>query len=1350
MSTQQRTPPSNWEEEQQKWLKIAANLEKKLKVSQAKYSNLQRTLSDKNLELEDLQFEYDAEKDRVHNLELQCIEKSEKLASLSSLLETRGTNETQELLLKKSMEHTEAMTTVNHLQLELQKAADSREKIVEENTALKQTNNQLTQKVEETSFLLDKMKREYDRNSKLLLELGDIVRTLNCVTVSFDVEDAFDDSPHANPIKNIKRKVQAMEDDRLRLQDVCTSLQKEVATKDRRIYQLERQQALPKSHSVSTTEHSTQHSEYLERPLLSQTSPVSIDTEELDHAENDSYDEESTHRSDREGVESNSTSSSFSSLDPPDVPIEEFEALKQEYEQALERIVSLSAEVGKAKAAEQELLDREEQYAILHNEKEDAEREIKRLNDELEDALNLADQAAAQIEHVKAECQEEIARKNAEVEEIIEEHEAFRVANRAKLAELEKQVISSAEFFEIQREGIKQQHANRLTNKDEEVRQLQEVHAKALAEQEKKFDDLQYEYETFLEMHNEMEDDLNELREKFDEALTKIVELEDQLEDARGSWEKEKCNFRQNMEHQSKETEELQEAAQKSKSAMQDSIVRQQKLRKDYEKVLAQCEELREALKHSEERCSKEGETINELKDNCCYMESRLRKSEKESFARYENLHLSYQKALCMITYTYRRLYSYGLAIADGENEDLAIGELLRLQEGYVQATVDPDVSSAVPVFKDDITAMTYCIRKEKEPRPFWLDRCMHQVRLWWVHQQMCYGRRRDDVKLNYRPTQVGVAPLYALFQHQERLRQVHEALRGVLTVSQSRAVSVFQTSNDFLTHMKRMDLVHKELGLAHVQQHEEPIALQTGECGTAIDIHFLYHQRKLSVVLFDIISHARILNCATAVSTRKNAGFENIDTEMWRFHGPGTIEEAKFAVRKLKGEARQVKLIANTARIRFEAREKEHRVVLFQYKKLLEEYSKAVKEHRQEADECEGVAPRCPTEQSGMINAELERLKRNLRAAELRVETMVQELKSTKAMAEEAQEKQAMSEKKLEVTVNKYESLEAALPACSDETIESSIQRGVREVFRGSSSPRGGERSYACDGGDTSTLELLESLDESLETSAAGVSTEGRDETGDRERVRFESGFGKHLRLQRELSVAQRRLEETKRKHEETEILLADTKGRLRDREEAYEEILNDYKELQVEYDILEAQLKDIPSKRSRGTHSELLKERDMALAQIELLREELESAKTTAKLARNKQKLREDHLRQVIGQYKELEQKHSESLEKVQMLKGVLKDLKSAKGASRRCHDRSESSEISTIGTRGSNAGKHCPKVRLHQKGEAVEISLEEMEEPPHGGNKTKPWLKSLRAKLVDKKFIGKRGERARETVE
>lgn len=91
--------------------------------------------------------------------------------------------------------------------MELQKSDLNTKAIIEERDTLQEVNEELARKVEDTTFLLDKVKREYDRNSKLLLEMGDIVRTLNCVTVSFDMDhDKNGNSPQESPLRTLSGK----------------------------------------------------------------------------------------------------------------------------------------------------------------------------------------------------------------------------------------------------------------------------------------------------------------------------------------------------------------------------------------------------------------------------------------------------------------------------------------------------------------------------------------------------------------------------------------------------------------------------------------------------------------------------------------------------------------------------------------------------------------------------------------------------------------------------------------------------------------------------------------------------------------------------------------------------------------------------------------------------------------------------------------------------------------------------------------------------------------------------------------------------------------------------------------
>lgn len=1394
------------DEEEKKWLRIATNLEKSLKASQAKISMLKRTLSQTTTELQETKKECAVKSDRINDLELQCIEKSEKLATLSIALESRDTNELQEQLLQRSMAHAEENLSVGRLRMELQKSDLNTKAIIEERDTLQEVNEELARKVEDTTFLLDKVKREYDRNSKLLLEMGDIVRTLNCVTVSFDMDhDKNGNSPQESPIKNIKRKIQAMEDDRKRLREECASLRRDNDKKREQILSFESQQehdrkrlreectSLRKDNDKKREQIRSLEAQQeelmeqvlrareqraselrqqtpLQRPISTQTSPQSIDSDILDQADDDYYEEyehESQSRYDEEEeVEDQyeesqaSDNSSFSTLDPPEVPIDVFDALKKDYEIALDKIVHLSAELGKAKAAEQDTDEMEQQYEELRKERDDALKNISRLEEELEDALNVADDLAAQNEHVKAVGEERLAEQRAKFEKLQTAYEQLQKENNSKLGELERQVISSEDFFQIQCDGLKHRHLKKLEAKEKEFEEMKTELEDSLALEKKRYEELSSEFETSLEMHTELEEEFAELQRKYDEALTTIVSLEDKLEETRCDWEVEKTKYMQQLEDLAKSTEEIKASAEKYKNAMLETSLELQKLQREHEDTLAGYGKLLGQLKEAGDREKRDAMVIAELKDNCCDLQSKLKRTEKLASTQHGELQVSYNLALEKVDTFCRRLRMFGHPIEEFLNditESNATTTHVTMSNEFDDTEHDilpklrcsKELPKGVQFHKDYNKVIKNAMEQVGPTSPFWMDRLVHQSRTFRVHQEM-FGKPfyNDIAGIGLRGN-----PFFDWLQHYQKQSLVREALSGILVVSQSQPLCAVQTTRDFFGHMKRLEAVHSELIIPIHEKKREKKTIPFLETVTTIDSNFLLHQRRLNVVHFDVIAHARI-GSGSVHSLRSVTSLQDSEVENWTLHGPESIDDARMALRKLKGEARKIKLVASTAKIRYEAREKEHKVVLFQYKNLLEAYNQAVKNQAKTTSPSELGGPNreTPTSQRsgniGVSDAELERLRRNLRAAEQKVEAMGEELRATKCKAEEAQKKHVEGERRIKTMIGQCEKLETSnLSSVCSEIHSESDTANFGTIFRSSGliESRNSAANETDKLGRDGSVRMIASFDGSLLTSFGGTSAEGRDEKGEREKVRVEGSIDCQHHLQQEHNRTLQALSLTKGQLADALTCAESAKTRLQECEQELSKVRNEYKELRVAFGRLSKEAAQSSSGSVNDANESILRERDMALARISILESAVETAKAAAKSARNKQLLREDHLRQVIDQYKQLELEHNAAKERIRMLKTATREMKDTKKGQRGTIDRSDeverykgTEEAHEMREVGKSQGVQKARSRNDQSNDKY-VGREERAENANRKSARQQWFRTMRGKLNDRRSGG-----------
>ena len=138
-----------------------------------------------------------------------------KATELKELFEIKGTEATTEKLMKKSLENAEMSLKVDKLNMELHQA----------------------------NMCVHNLGKERDGHKRMLLELSDIVRTLQSVDIEYKATEQNETylSGQDIPLKNVKAKVEAIMEDRNYLVLRCKLLEEENREKEAKIVALESQ-----------------------------------------------------------------------------------------------------------------------------------------------------------------------------------------------------------------------------------------------------------------------------------------------------------------------------------------------------------------------------------------------------------------------------------------------------------------------------------------------------------------------------------------------------------------------------------------------------------------------------------------------------------------------------------------------------------------------------------------------------------------------------------------------------------------------------------------------------------------------------------------------------------------------------------------------------------------------------------------------------------------------------------------------------------------------------------------------------------------------------------------------------
>ena len=518
---------SDIEEQLGVWSKMASSLADKLKVADDDNDSLKRRLQNKEDAYENLQEELNYKSARVVDLEQLCKEKSAKVTELWENVQARAPSEVEEKLLVKSLQNADYALLIDKLRLQAQEAASDMETLKKEWDDANKENYKLELKMKAALASRDRMISERDGNKKMLLELSDVVRTLNCVSVTYDKQESSSNFPATSEhsIKNIKRKIGAIEKDRQLLCRENESLQEENEVKDKKIAALEAQfhllnitriegevnRDLLKNESNNSTERSR------EIPSTAPEKAVLIVEEEESRTE---LSEESIRivitnketlalsdfglSDDTSSASYVSDDSSFSSIDPPEIRVEEYQKLRQEHEQAWTKIVQLKKDLEKASKKE-----RQEAATLAHVL---PEMEILRLK--YEAALNRIRNLDQKLNAVNEKLDQDTQDRKNEIDALLTSH--------------------STKYNNLQQER------EDLESKYDD---LLEEYEEALQRKNKQYDAHMEEYDAALDIHTSAENELQEihrlaeeetrvqfetLKQKYKTALLKITSLEDQ------------------------------------------------------------------------------------------------------------------------------------------------------------------------------------------------------------------------------------------------------------------------------------------------------------------------------------------------------------------------------------------------------------------------------------------------------------------------------------------------------------------------------------------------------------------------------------------------------------------------------------------------------------------------------------------------------------------------------------------------------------------------------------------------------------------------------------------------------
>jgi chromosome segregation ATPase len=1130
-------------------------LEERLKLKDGETDRLRRNIRLKDSELRQMQEQCNFKSDKVVELEKNYGIASSEVKQLKSIVESRFPDEVEQGLMEKTLLCAEASHQVDRLQEKLKTSKTENQKLREERKTMNKQNQALSQKLHKAITSYERLKQERNMNNKVFLELDDIVTALNNIRVESDfmVEDENDNVS----MRNIRRKIQAIEDDRQRLAQDGKNLREENAFKDAKIQSLESKYYDPKKSFREPP------------PFRSRRTTIEMD----------------------DGSESSSDSST---IEPPPVSLEVYEETKREYESALRDMIKLTEELTATKASlkgyEQSSNETEDRFNELTEEYKDALLEMSNIRRDFQKVEANYKEALTSKEELKQDYETRLNEMTDANEFLEENYNKLKDDQNAKLVRLENEVSNSERFFEEKCKRLKEEHQLKNQTLTKDFDELKEEHERNIGKERRRYEDLRIEYETVRDRQKADTAELERLEDKYDKALKRIVHLEDSLR-------REKENNERALMRSSEE-----------------ALMRYQKLKTDYNALLA-------AKKSAG---NSESHYLRQLEGQYAALEEKFRHSQTDAEIRYKELQGSYESALATI---------------DSLEKKLA---------GVEEQAKSLEKNQNRPKSKIEI-AFNKISDLERE--------LMSDKGLLAPVHFSTGDNSGDDAQLSIVD---GVDPdsneTTNIVNQPLSVSSKHAALKKNQTIS---SLTIF--------------LLLQDSGLQHFYD-------------------FLQHQQKLKIVHYDLLCRVTMAEEKSDTQSPPSCFFssmfldENLDIE--DFKAESTAENSdgasKSAISKLLTQLAKIKLQAITARIRYQAREKELKLVFLRYKKVLEEYNSTIAKSsksgdpqhssitssepeifKQEDSSTTSTDPLSNTEDDERVDppgestvdhqdetdtsdmpskealhdaqdekaiaAKIAELEENLRAAEMKVEQVTVVIHGTKREAEEAEREQAKQESNLRTMLAKHKELEAEMMA--------STYHGNAATRENDQAPLSPETSF--DGGSVVASSC-----------ASSISAEVRDEKtyspNRQHKTTNHDTTTRYLKLKQEYDAAVHNSStiefELRQKKQETDI----TKNKLEAREEELKDVIQRYKELHLEYGgFLDG------TSSVRFSQAKIIQERDAARWRISEMEIELRQAKESATTASAKQNLAKQHLRDVIFQYKTLEREHASLVQRIEGLR-------------------------------------------------------------------------------------------------
>ncbi|CAJ1957616.1 unnamed protein product [Cylindrotheca closterium] len=538
----------------------------------------------KDIELQELQDKCNYQSKERDDLERECDIAFKEIKQLRGIVESRFPDEVEDGLLGKIQMYAESTHHMDKLEQKLKKAKQEREEWKKQTADLQTTNQGLSHKLHKAIAAYERLKQQRNMNNKVFLELDDIVTVLNNITIEsdFPIEDENDNVS----MKNIRRKIQAIEGERQKYANEVRSLREETGFKDAKISSLESKFYDPSKRSDCR---------HFTNPTHKQ------------HPRRVEYDDDSV------------SSSDSSTIEPPPISLEMYEETRREYESALQDMVKLTEELNATNATVQEYekssVETEKRFNELSEEYKETLLEMSNMRRDYNKVTANYDDAVLVIQEMKEKYDQRLREMTESYSYLEENYNKLKDEQADKLMKLETEVSSSERFFEEECKRLKKEHELQIESIDRQVDGLRKEHAAKIGLEKRQYEDLRLDFESVRDRQSENAGELKRLREKYEKSLKRIVQLEETLKH-----EKESCE------------QILRKSSEEAKG-------RYQQLQQDYNALLA--------AKRS--AGNSEASYRQNLETQYAALEEKHRRTQAEAVVQYQDLRSSYDASLTKI-----------------------------------------------------------------------------------------------------------------------------------------------------------------------------------------------------------------------------------------------------------------------------------------------------------------------------------------------------------------------------------------------------------------------------------------------------------------------------------------------------------------------------------------------------------------------------------------------------------------------------------------------------------------------------------------------------------------------------